>query len=54
MKHLGSEVSPRHSYDHLLYLKADGKNEWNIRARKMKFGKNADNKIANSVLYIKH
>ena len=47
MKYLGSEVSPWHSYDHLLYVKVHSKNEWTVRARKLKFGKKADNKIAN-------
>jgi len=48
MKRLGSEVVPRCSYDHLFYLRSDGKNEWTIRARNVNFGRNVDNKIANA------
>jgi len=44
-KHLEPEVIPRHSYGHFLYLRSDGKNEWTIRARKVKFGKYFDNKM---------
>ena len=46
---LGSEVSPLLSYDYFLYFRSDGKNEWTVRAGKVKFGNSADSKTC--VLY---